>query len=213
MHAALGRWTIGLILCTCAHVAGGVAGAADAAASRRLTIHWSDPEGQFPFAIDTLVAEARSLFAPLGIELDFAPSGTVVTRDHVQVILLALDRSGGRMGTHAMACVQNGPRVQPATWILVPQVRATLGFPGHRVPGEGPLLSRALARVMAHEVIHLIAPDVPHVPGGLMNASLGRDFLIRPAMNVLDGALASAVRTAFESWPSLAGGWPFPTGA
>lgn len=204
------RMAFGLAVCTCAHAA--LAPAADAA-SRRLTIHWSDPEQQFPYGTDDLVAEARALFAPMGIELEWAPSGSVVTRDSVQVVLIARDRSGGRMGEHTMACVQSGPRAQPAAWILVPRVRETLGLPGERLPNEGPLLSRALARVMAHELIHLIAPQVPHVPGGLMNASLGRDFLIGPLANALERGVVQAVRAAFESWPPSAGAWPFPTGA
>jgi hypothetical protein len=209
MRCAACRWTVGLSLLACAPITG----AADVALSRRLTIHWSDPEHQFQFELDALVTEARALFAPLGIGVGWAPADMVVTRDHVQVVLLALDRSGGRMGAHTLACVQDGPNAQPAAWILVPRVRETLGLPPQRLPNEGPLLSRALARVMAHELIHLIAPQVRHVPGGLMNASLGRDFLVRPAMGALDGALARAVRFAFESWPRAAGAWPFPTGA
>lgn len=206
MRSTVRRLTVVLGLCTCAHLASAAAHAGEAAA-RRLTIQWSDPEGQFPFALDELAAEARSLFRPLGIELTWALSGTAITRDHVQVVLLAADRSGGRMGTHTMACVQGGPRFQPATWILVPRVRAALGLPPEQtLPGEGPLLSRALARVMAHELVHLIAPDLPHAPAGLMNATLGRDFLLRPLAVAFDGRVARAVRTAFESWPGLARG-------
>jgi hypothetical protein len=212
MRSAARRLTIGLTCCTCVHAAGAATVAAEAA-SRRLTIHWSDPERQFPFDMKPLVAEARALFAPIGIDLAWAPSDMELARDHVRVVLLALDRSGGRMGAHTMACVQEGPNAQPAAWILVPRVRETLGLPPQRLPDEEPLLARALARVMAHELIHLIAPRVPHVRGGLMNASLGRDFLLRPALAVLDGALVRAVRAAFESWPQAAGAWPFPTGA
>lgn len=208
MRSAACRWTIALSLC-----AGLQTAAADEPLPRRLTIHWSDPERQFPYEMAPLVAEARALFAPLGIGLDWAPADMVLARDHVQIVLLALDRSRGRMGEHTMACVQEGPAAQPAAWILVPRVRETLGLPPRPLPNEGPLLSRALARVMAHELVHLIAPRVRHAPGGLMNASLGRDFLIGPAMGLLDGALASAVRVAFESWPSAASAWPFPTGA
>jgi hypothetical protein len=205
------RLALALVVCTCAHAVA-TAQAADAA-SRRLSIHWADPEKQFPHETEELVAEARALFAPMGIELLWAASGSVATRDTVQVVLLSRDRSGGRMGEHAMACVQSGPRAQPAAWILVPRVRETLGLPAQPLPNEGPLLSRALARVMAHELIHLIAPQVPHVPGGLMNASLGRDFLIGPLLNAFEDGVVREVRAAFESWPSPAGAWPFPTGA
>jgi hypothetical protein len=200
MRSAVCRFTVVLGLSTCVHTARAADGP-----PRRLTIHWSDPEGQFPFPTDRLVAEARSLFAPLGIDLEWAPPGSVITRDHVMIVLLALDRSGGRMGAHAMACVQAGPRVQPAAWILVPRVRETLGLPRHRVPQEGVLLPRALARVMAHELVHLIAPRVPHVRGGLMSASLGRDFLVGPLDAALDGVLAQAVRAAFDSWLGFPG--------
>ncbi|HET9314335.1 MAG TPA: hypothetical protein VFQ51_02055, partial [Vicinamibacteria bacterium] len=74
------------------------AGRTAEASPRRLTIHWSDPERQFPYELAPLVAEARALFAPLGIGLDWAPADMVVARDHVQIVLLALDRSRGKMG-------------------------------------------------------------------------------------------------------------------
>jgi hypothetical protein len=209
MRSAACRWTIVVGL----SFAVSPSGSADEPSPRRLTIHWSDPERQFPYDMAPLVADARALFAPLGIGLDWAPADMVVARDHVQVVLLALDRSRGKMGEHTLACVQEGPGAQPAAWILVPRVRETLALPAHPLPNEAPVLSRALARVMAHELIHLIAPSVRHVPGGLMSASLGRDFLSRPAMGLLDGKLARAVRIAFESWPSAGAAWPFPTGA
>lgn len=189
-------WTAGVALV----VAQAAAFRAEAAETRRLTIHWSDPESQFPFETDELIAEARALFAPLGIELEWAPSGTTVTADHVQVVLLAADRSRGRMGAHTMACVQGGPGAQSVAWILVPRVRSALGLPPELQPDEGAILSRALARVMAHELIHLIAPGVPHAPEGLMNASLGREFLLRPLAPTIDRGLARAVRSAFASW-------------
>jgi hypothetical protein len=209
MRSVSCRWTIVAGLC----LASSAVGMADEPSPRRLTIHWSDPEGQFPYDMQPLVAEARALFAPLGIGLDWASPDMVVARDHVQVVLLAVDRSRGKMGEHTLACVQEGPGAQPAAWILVPRVRETLGLPFPPFPNEAPRLSRALARVMAHELIHLIAPRMPHRPGGLMNASLGRDFLLRPAMGLLDRTLVRAVRTAFESWPSAGAAWPFPTGA
>lgn len=169
---------------------------------RRLTLQWSDPEGQFRFERDLLEAEARALFAPLGIALEWAADGTAVARDGVQVILLSRDRSGGRMGSRlTMACVQRQESRQPALWIVVPQVRAALGLPAEPTLGEGPVLARALARVMSHELVHLIAPELPHAGRGLMSATLGRDFLRRPDTPVLDAGVARAVQQAAASWP------------
>lgn len=186
------RLLLGLSLCGATPL---VAGADDG--PRRLTIHWSDPEAQFPFSLSELAAEAGALFAPLGIALEWTSAEVArAAREDVQVILLAEDRSKGRMGTRAMACVQMGARSGPTAWILVPRVRALLGLPPRRLSGEGPMLGRALARVMAHELVHLLAPSVPHARRGLMNESLGRDFLVRRATPVIDAGLARAVRTA-----------------
>src|SRR5262245_11707193 len=149
---------LGLSLCGATPL---VAGADDGL--RRLTIHWSDPEAQFPFSLSELASEAGALFAPLGIALEWTSAEiTRATRDDVQVILLAEDRAKGKVGTRAMACVQMGARSGPTAWILVPRVRALLGLPPRRLSGEGPMLGRALARVMAHELVHLLAPSVPH---------------------------------------------------
>lgn len=177
---------------------------------RQLTLHWSDPEGQFPFDRGRLEAEARALFAPLGIELEWAADGTTVSAGGVQVILLSRDRSGGRMGSRlTMACVQRDRR-QPALWIVVPQVRAAIGLPPEPTLGEGPLLARALARVTAHELVHLLAPELPHAASGLMNATLGRHFLRQPDTPALDAGVARAVRQAAASWPAADTDEPVP---
>lgn len=200
MRSVTRRILFGLQLCAAAATA---APAVADDATRWLTIQWSDPEGLFPFPMADLAAEARAVFAPLGIGLRWASAeATRVARDQVQVILLARDRSNGRMGERTLACVQAGPRSQAAAWILVPQVRASLGLPADRVPGEGPILARALARVIAHELIHVVAPGLPHASKGLMKPTLGRDFLRRPATPQLDPGLAHAVRSAFEAWLS-----------
>jgi hypothetical protein len=54
------------------------------------------------------------------------------------------------------------------------------------------LLEKALARVVAHEMIHAVAPSVRHAKRGLMRPILGSSFLARN-----DVVVSSPVRQAF----------------
>ena len=69
-----------------------------------------------------------------------------------------------------------------AIWVFLRSVRWTLGHdPGGRrsaSDAESRELALALARVVAHEVVHSIAPDEPHSHRGLMSHSLNRSFLL-----------------------------------
>jgi hypothetical protein len=60
------------------------------------------------------------------------------------------------------------------------RVRRVLGLrSGLLPPGERKLLSRALARVAVHEIVHRIAPDLPHAEDGIMRSRLDRALLTR----------------------------------
>jgi hypothetical protein len=91
-----------------------------------------------------------------------------------------------------------------AVWVFLSSVRWTLGHPAP----ERPLTSReawevglALARVVAHEVVHAIAPDAPHSHGGLMNHSLNRAFLLGPR-SPLTGPCARAFLDQLQALPA-----------
>ena len=77
-----------------------------------------------------------------------------------------------------------GPR---SIFLSVGAVGRALGWPGaggrRAGPKEGPAavrFGRALGRVLAHELVHAIAPDCPHTGSGLMSARLTRWMLTSP---------------------------------
>jgi len=82
-------------------------------------------------------------------------------------------------------------------WVHVPSVRAAVG-----VQRSGPSLDVhsarrlgiALARVIAHEVVHALAPSLPH-GSGLMSARLDRRMLTDASIAV-DPQVGLALRTA-----------------
>ena len=55
------------------------------------------------------------------------------------------------------------------------------------------MVARAVGRILAHELVHLIAPDLPHARSGLMGASVGRAQLLGNGVG-LDPALGPTVR-------------------
>jgi hypothetical protein len=88
---------------------------------------------------------------------------------------------------------------EPFVWVHVPSVRAAAGIASERTgPGldihTARRLGIALARVIAHEAVHAIAPLQPH-GGGLMSARLDRGMLTAASIAV-DPEVGLAVRAA-----------------
>jgi hypothetical protein len=65
-------------------------------------------------------------------------------------------------------------------------------------------LARALARVVAHEVFHVVAPAVPHASSGLMSGRLGRAELLRRESRI-DSGSRRALWAALDAYQATAG--------
>ena len=83
-------------------------------------------------------------------------------------------------------------------WVHVPSVRAAVGIGQRSGPGldvhSARRLGIALSRVITHELVHALAPSLPHGTG-LMSARLDRRMLTAASI-AIDPQLALAVRTA-----------------
>jgi hypothetical protein len=86
-----------------------------------------------------------------------------------------------------------------AIWAYAGGVGATLGLDLARRHEWRPVDRRefgvALGRVVAHELIHAVTPDRPHVRGGLMAERMGRPLLLAPRL-AIDTVTAEAFRQA-----------------
>ncbi len=71
------------------------------------------------------------------------------------------------------------------------------GMDGMMVPSDRKRLAKALGRVVVHELVHRIAPELPHAESGVMRGDLGRSFLTRRSLPLDDGSRA-AVLSALE---------------
>jgi hypothetical protein len=145
-----------------------------------LELLWFDAEHAVsPAATEGMAAEVRRIFRGLGVDVSFrvaAPDANYGggPRPQIAIILLKDDPVVTRRPRRVMGVIGREALPTRAVWAFLENVRWTLGRDQAREPGLG----RALGRVVAHEVIHAVAPDEPHTRGGLMNHSMNRAFLL-----------------------------------
>jgi hypothetical protein len=162
--------------------------------THQLSIAWFDPTNAVGDMGEAIGAELRSLFRRLSTDIEWrrVEAGEVIPAEaDIPVILLREDPSRERRDRRIMGLV---PKTNdaPSIWVFVGPVRRTLGLPSQssaRDAAEG--LARAVGRVVAHEILHVIAPEVPHARLGLMHHSLNRAVLLSPAIS-LDDSCAQA---------------------
>ena len=110
-------------------------------------------------------------------------SDVSVVAPHEIVVVLLDSEPPGSLRSGVMGSTSARP-VSRTLWVMLPNLKRILGqdlapsrgfYPGFSKAE----LARALARVVAHEVFHVVAPAVPHASRGLMSRSLGRAELLR----------------------------------
>jgi hypothetical protein len=151
-------------------------------------------------------AEARQILEEAGLVLVWrrGSQGEESRPGEIRVILddrLRVDRMNRRP---VLGATPVGFREHPFVWIHVPSIRATLGLaPRARVR---PLelrrrrnLGVALGRVIAHEIVHALAPSVPH-GGELMAGRLTHRQLTAASLSVHPG-VAQALRERLHGRP------------
>jgi len=157
-------------------------------ASPRLILRWVDPGGLFSIGSKTLGSRVRAIFEGIGVqttwregdEMPLAESSAV----RVRVFLLPTEPTACGLSSNAMGVVLSRTTPQDAVYIFFPSVARTLGYRpqelirhGGLSVGHAMVLARALSRVVAHEVIHAVAPALAHGPKGLTKGKLDRHSL------------------------------------
>jgi len=169
-----------------------------------LRLVWFDPadvgDGAGPGARD----EAKKLLSAMGLDVRWRPgrSDEVAQEDEIRVILL--DRAAvNAQGAPVLGSTPRKPGELPYLWVHVPSVRASLGATEH----DGSLsefagrrrVAIAIGRVIAHEVVHVLAPAIPHGRGLMASRLTSRD--LTSGATPVDPEVALAVRTALTGGP------------
>ena len=152
-----------------------------------LELLWFDPSGTLSVsATEVLSEEVREIFQGLGVDAAFRVAQPDATYGEglvpeVPIILLKDDPIASRRPSRVLGLVVRHQEPSRAVWAFLENVRWTLGLDrkGDLPPGaRDRALGLALARVVAHEVIHAMAPEEPHAKAGLMSHSMNRAFLL-----------------------------------
>jgi hypothetical protein len=139
-------------------------------------------------------------------------ASTVSGGDELKVVLMAGAANGASLPDHVMGVTRRGGQSH-ATWIYLSNVLWALGFHdrdfGRLSAQQEHQLARALGRVAAHEIVHAVAPELPHTRSGLMAGNLSRPFLIQTSACLVPAERA-AVRAGAEGFAAAA--QPAPPG-
>jgi hypothetical protein len=178
-----------------------------AAAGPTLSLVWYDP-ARVAWGTELVArTEATALLARLGANVSWrqGAAGEVTGSGEVWVILID---SGPQQpaGTLVLGATRTRGGSMRALWVRVPNVVAAVGAPHSRPvrllpPEELRTVGVALGRVIAHEVVHVLAPSLPH-GSGLMAGSLSRGQLTAPTIAVGHEATL-AVRAALRGEPTF----------
>jgi len=177
------------------------------AQSAALSLVWCDPTDVASGAESLARAEAQALLGRMGAQVAWrrGRAGEERRGDEIWVVLLgAGPRSGSSL--HVLGATPRRRPVHPFVWVRVPHVRAAAGIVETRSPLDLPSAERrrlgvALGRVIAHEIVHALAPALPH-GSGLMSDVLHRRELTAATI-ALDADAVLAFRAALRGEPVL----------
>jgi hypothetical protein len=174
----------------------------------RLRLAWCDILRRTPFPFEVMSAEVERILGGERVEVTWRvidDDPVILGDSEVKVILLDRPRAGPAREHLVMGSTpREGGRTAWAfssvvAWALGLTREAFLSLPQQQE------LARALGRVVAHEIVHVIAPEVPHARQGLMQVRMDRRELLMPGL-----ALQSAERRAFEAELASLSGRPVP---
>jgi len=186
-----------------------------------LTLVWHDSAHLFPaVGLDRLADEMEALFKENGLSVTFHAASehedlrTIPAPRVNAIVLPGVDRRFG-LPANAMAAAHGERGEKYSIFVFYPGVRRALG---HRESELSPRhvaeLSRALARIVAHEVVHVLAPERGHAESGLMSGNLGRAELLADVIE-LDRPSVECATETLKGWgdcPPAGSKFPIPTG-
>jgi hypothetical protein len=164
----------------------------------RVRLAWRDLTGVMGPLADEVRQEVAAVFAAVDVGVDWREPGPQepIRDEEISVVLLTQPR--GHLPAGVMGAVNR--RTARQAWIFLSGIHGRLS--GRSPAGAlGPVdpheLARLTGRVVAHELVHVIAPRLGHTARGLMQAAWGRAFAVQPRVD-LDAAAARAFLSALD---------------
>ena len=166
---------------------------------------WLDPASA-AFGTEGMVRpEVTRLLRAMGVTASWRRGEPQELARPGELRVIFLDRATQREhGVPVLGATPSSFQGERFVWVHVPSVRAAAGVAGQRSGASLDLhsarrLGLALARVIAHEAVHALVPQLPH-GRGLMSARLDRGMLTAATI-AIDPEVGVAVRTALLAGP------------
>ncbi len=168
-------------------------GAASAADPPRLALGWYDGFHVCSVMTKRIQSTVVDIFASFGVRAYWEDEATVSEYGpedvRVRVILVDAEPTDWKLRPTTLGVVIKTDDVPDTAYIFPRRSFRVLGYevPGARecsTPRVMREVSRAMARIIAHELIHVIAPDHPHAEDGLMFGHMDRRRLLQRRLEV-----------------------------
>jgi hypothetical protein len=164
---------------------------------------WTDPAGITAAGWVRASAETAQVLGELGLEVRSrsAPAHEPLRPGEIRAILVPGPPPRASDG-HVVLGAASGSSPNPKMWVHGDGVAVLLGAatPFHAVTapiGDVIRFDLAVGRVVAHEVVHLLAPELPHGRGLMAACADPREF-VQHKMNI-DPTLGPLVQTAIRT--------------
>lgn len=149
---------------------------------------WIDLAGVPAIAEEAARREARAVLLEAGIALRWrmGRAQDLIGPRELPVVLLQRDVSA-RPGRARVLGACASRSANPRVWVYLANLAWTMGLHEYDEPlptAQAILLGRAIGRIVAHEVIHAVAPAVEHARAGVMSARFDRRDLLSPRLRV-----------------------------
>lgn len=133
-----------------------------------------------------MACEVETLFRKIGVQVTLlrgSSEGATADPEVVHVIPMSRPRPVWRLNENVMAAAPREEGVPQRIYLFLSHVQRVLGH-GGKADASALLrqnleFSRALGRVLAHEIVHAVVPAHPHAATGLMSARQRRGSLLR----------------------------------
>src|SRR5262245_14715811 len=168
-----------------------------------LSVQWFDVAHDLSSVRGSVKDRVSEIFETASVRIQWTDSGNDVVRGAVAVVLLPDAPVRAIVPPHAMGVMTDGENRRYVYVYTNPILRGA-GLEGPVMSlnlNEGVIFSRALSRVVAHEIVHSLLPGGEHAESGIMSAKLTPRMLQRTRLE-LDVVTKCRIRRALGAEPA-----------
>lgn len=178
---------------------------------KAMTVIWIDSYQLFPSSgLHMLQTNVEELFESHGmhVRLHVLADGEnlgAIPSPHVHAVVIPSEPESWGLGSDSMAAAVGERGGRYNIFVFYPALLRNLGQRSTDLsPRDVAEIARAAGRVLSHELVHVLAPELGHASTGLMAARLKRRDLLKREIELDEPSLLVA-RARLERWTAAKG--------